>query len=95
MKYSHERWRLQVFISTAIYPAICSYDEQAFQNMSEESEKKKLYRLEIIAACFKSRHGGAGQKTWRLQTPARLPRKRLKTPYSEVAEDRLMKDIIK
>ena len=29
-----------MFISTAIYPAIHSYDkEQAFDNMSEESEK--------------------------------------------------------
>ena len=40
MKYSHERWCLQAFISTAITPAICSCDEQAFDNMSEESEKK-------------------------------------------------------
>ena len=34
-------------------------------------------------------------KTWRLQTPARVPRKRLKTSESEVAEDRLMNDKIK
>ena len=25
-----------------MYPAICSYDEQAFDNMSEESEKKSF-----------------------------------------------------
>ena len=35
------------------------------------------------------------KKTWRLQTPARLLRKRLQTPDSEVAVDRLMKGIIK
>ena len=34
-------------------------------------------------------------KTWRLQTPVRLPRKLLEIPESEVAKDRLMKDIIK
>ena len=44
MKFSHERWRLQAFISMAMYPAIRSYDEQAFNNMSEESEKQQLYR---------------------------------------------------
>ena len=27
------------------------------------------------------------KKTWRLQIPAKLPRIRLKTPQSEVAED--------
>ena len=38
------------FISIAMYPAICSYDEQAFDNMTEESENnnfivKKSLRL--------------------------------------------------
>ena len=42
MKYSHECWHLQVFISITMYPAIRSYDEQAFDNMSEESEKKNF-----------------------------------------------------
>ena len=74
-----------------MYPAIRSFDEQTFDNMSEESEKKNF----IVAAYSESRQGWAGQKTWQLQTPARLPRKRLKTTDSEVAEDRLMKDIIK
>ena len=40
MKQSHEHWRLWAFISIAMYPAICSYDEQAFDKMSEESGKK-------------------------------------------------------
>ena len=69
-----------------MYTAIRSYDEQAFDNMSEDSEYKP-YREEIVAACCKSKHGWAGQKTWQLQTPAKLPRIRLKTPKSEVAED--------
>ena len=44
MKYSKERCRLQAFISIALYTAIRSYDEQAFDNTSEENEEKKLYR---------------------------------------------------
>ena len=31
-----------VFISIVMYPAICRCDEQAFDNISEESEKKPL-----------------------------------------------------
>ena len=57
MKESHQCWCLQAFISIVIYPAIRSYDEQAFDNMSEESEKKKVYRKEIVAAYSKSKHG--------------------------------------
>ena len=30
-----------------MYPAICSYDEQAFDNMSEESEKNKLVKKSL------------------------------------------------
>ena len=30
-------------ISIAMYPAICSCDEQAFNNMSKENEKKKNF----------------------------------------------------
>ena len=40
-----------------MYPAICRCDDQAFDDISEESEeKKKLYHWEIIAACSISRH---------------------------------------
>ena len=39
MKYSHEHRRLRVFISIAMDPAICSYDEQASNDIGEESEK--------------------------------------------------------
>ena len=38
MKYSHEHWCLRVFISIAMFPAICRYEDEAF-NMSEESGK--------------------------------------------------------
>ena len=31
----------RAFISIAMHPAICSYDEQAFGKMCEESERKK------------------------------------------------------
>ena len=41
MKCSNERWHLRAFISIAMYPAIRSYGEQVFDNMSEESEKNK------------------------------------------------------
>ena len=37
-------------LTKVIYTAIRSYYEQAFNNMSEESEKKKFYRSEIVAA---------------------------------------------
>ena len=46
-----------IALKKAIYSAICIYDEQAFNNMSEENGKKKLHHEEIVAACSKSRHG--------------------------------------
>ena len=79
-----------------MYPAIRSYDEQAF-DMSEESEKKKkLYHLEIVAACSKSRHGWVAKKQggW-LQSPVREPSIRIKTRESELAEEHPIKDTIK
>ena len=48
-KQSHECWNLLAFIIIAMYTAIRSYDEQAFNNMSEESEKKKT--LSLINRC--------------------------------------------
>ena len=42
MKTNNERWRLRAFISIAMYPAISSCDEQVFDNMNEESEKKNF-----------------------------------------------------
>ena len=78
-----------------MYTAIHSYDEQAFDNMSEESDKKNF----IVKKSFRPvpSQGMVEQATKHgsFRPPARWPRKRLKTPESEVAEDRLMKDIIK
>ena len=78
-----------------MYAAIRNSDEQAF-DMSEESEEEKTLSLRNHCGLFhvKARLSKR-KKTWQHQTPARLPRIRLKTPDIEVAEDRLLKDIIK
>ena len=55
-----------------MYPAIHTYDEQAFDNMSEESENNKLYHEEIAAACSKSRRGWAGQKNKAASDPSEV-----------------------
>ena len=47
MKESHERWHLQVFISIAMYPANRSYNEQGFNIMSEENEKKTIVKKSL------------------------------------------------
>ena len=83
-----------IVLTKVMYAVIRSYVEQAFDN-EWGKWKKKLHNEEIIVACSKAMHGWAGQKTWRLHTPKRLPRKRLETLESEVDEDHLMKDIIK
>ena len=77
-----------IALTKAMYPAIRNYDEQAFDNMSEESEEKKTFIIKKSLRPVPSQ-GMVEQakKTWRLQTPARLPRKRFKTPESEVADD--------
>ena len=52
MKESHKHWRLQAFISIAMYPAIRSYDDNTFDDMSEESGKKKnLSALSLRNCC--------------------------------------------
>ena len=45
---SHERWRLRMFTSIAMYPAIRSYDVQAFDNMSEESESNNFIVKKLL-----------------------------------------------
>ena len=45
-----------MILTKAMYTAIRSYDEQAF-DISEESEEKKTFHEEIIAACSKGRRG--------------------------------------
>ena len=84
-----------IALTKAIYPAIRSYDEQAFHNMSEESGKKNFIMMKSLWPVPSQGMVEQAKKTWRLLTPMRLPRKRLKTPESEVADDRLMKGIIK
>ena len=78
-----------------MYPAICNYDEQAFDYVSEESENNNFIVEKLLWPVSSQGMVEQAKKTWRLQTPARLPRKHLKNPDSEMAEDRLMKDIIK
>ena len=79
-----------------MYTRICSDDEQAF-DMSEESEEKNFIVKKSLWPVPSQGMVEQAKKTWRLQTPARLPRKCLKTPEREreVAKDHLMKDIIK
>ena len=60
MKLLQTPYLKTIVLTKVMYTAIRSYDEQAFDNMSEESGKKnlkKLYREEIVAACSKSRCG--------------------------------------
>ena len=51
-KQSHKRWNLLPFIIIAMYTAIRSYDEQAFDNMSDESEKKHTLSLRNRCGLF-------------------------------------------
>ena len=74
-----------VRLTKAMYTTIRSYDEEAFDNMSEESEKKNFFIQKSLQPVPSQGMVEQAQKTWRLQTPGRLPRKRLKTPESEVA----------
>ena len=91
---SHERWCLRMFISIAMYPAIRSYDEQAFDNMSEESENNNfIIRTSLRPVPSRGmvqqtkKHGnfrpqlGYAENAWR--------------PREWGAKDHLMKDIIK
>ena len=66
---SHERWRLRAFISIAIYPAICSYDEQALDSMSEESENNNFIVKELFQLVLSQGMVEQAKKRWRLQTP--------------------------
>ena len=44
------------FISNTMYPDICKYDDEAVDDISEESGKKNFTIKKIVAACSKSRH---------------------------------------
>ena len=75
-------------------PAIHNYDEQAFDNMSEESEnnfisKKSLWPVPSQGKVEQAKkHGG-------LRPQRGYPGNAFETPESEVAENRPIKDIIK
>ena len=69
-----------------MYPAICSYDEQSLNNMSEESKKNCCE--EIVAVCSKSGHGWAGQKNMAASDPSEVTQETPLDPISsEAAED--------
>ena len=70
-----------------MYTEINSHDEHAFNNMSEESEKKNLIVKKSLRPVPSRGVVEQAKKHSRLQTRARLPRKRFKTPDSEVVED--------
>ena len=57
-----------------MYTVIRSYYEQAFDNMSEESEKKKFIIKKSLRPVPSQGMIEQAQKTWRLQTPVKLPR---------------------
>ena len=78
-----------------MYAAICSDDERAFANKSEESDKKNFIVKKSLRPVPSQGIVEQAKKTWQLQTPARIPKKRLKTSDSKVADDPLMKDMIK
>ena len=78
-----------------MHRGIRGYDDQAFDNMNEESEQKKLYREEIVATCSKSRHGRAGQKNGGFRPQQFHPGYALRTHRQRWQMMRLIKDIIK
>ena len=70
-----------------MYPAIHSYDEQAFDNMSEEREKNNFIVKKLLRPVPSQGKVEQAKNTWRLQTPVRLPRICLKTRWRVVTED--------
>ena len=68
-----------MFISIAMYPATRSYDKQLVPSCDLFHIKVRLSRPKNMVA----------------SDPSEVAQELLKTPDSEVAKDRLMKDIIK
>ena len=77
-----------------MYPAIRRYDEQAFDNMSEESEKKKL-SLRNRCGLFQVKACLSRPKNMAASDSSEVTEETPSDPESEVAEHHLMKDIIK
>ena len=59
-----------VFISIAMYLLICRYDDQAFDDMGEECEKKTLL-LRNSCSLFQVKALLSRPKKWRIKTLAR------------------------
>ena len=78
-----------------IYSAIRSYDEQAFDNKSEESEKKTFIVNKSLRPVPSQGEVEQAQKHGGLRPQRGYQGNAFKPPESEVAEDRLIKDIIK
>ena len=81
-----------MLISIAMYPAIRSYDEQAFDNMSDESEKKHTLSLRNRCGLFQVKAWLSRPKNMVASDPSMVTQETPFDPESEVAEDRLMKD---
>ena len=60
-----------MFISIAMYAEICSDNEQAFDNMSKESEKITIVKKSLRPVSSPGKFEQA-KKTWRLQTPSKV-----------------------
>ena len=83
-----------MFISIAIYPVIRSYDEQAFNNVSEESERKKTLSLRNRCGLFQVKAWLSRPENMAVSDPREVTQETPLNPESEVAEDHLMKDVI-
>ena len=81
-------------MSIAMYPAIRSYDEQAFDNMSEESEKNTL-SLKNLCGLFQVKAWLSRPKNMVASDPSEVTQETHKDQESEVAKDCMTKEIIK
>ena len=70
-----------------MYPAIRSYDAQAFNNMSEESKKKNVIVKKLLRPVWSRGMIGQAKKQGSFRRQRGNPEKHLKTAESEVAED--------
>ena len=77
-----------IVLTKAIDTAIRSYDEQAFDNMSEESEKKHFIVKKSLWLVPSQGMVEQAKKNMAASDPSEVTQRvRLKTPESKVAED--------
>ena len=76
-------------LTKVMYTAIHSFDESTFDNISEKSEKKNFLVKKSSQPVPNPSQGMVGPQAKIMATsdPARLPRRDIKTPKSETAED--------